>query len=193
MPAASEERGVVVNGMSYHKRDGKNSNSALCCSIFKDDYGATPMKAIEFQRSIERAAFLAAGADYSAPYITVGDFLTDQCKTIPTDIQPTYMDGKGVKLVRPNDYLPKVVTDAIKGGIFAFDSKIKGFATSSAILTGPETRTSSPIRILRDPTTRLCGGYTNLYPSGEGAGYAGGITSAAIDGIKTAIAIMKSH
>ena len=193
VPAASEEGGVVVNGMSYHKRDGRNSNSALCCSIFRSDYGATPQKAIEFQRSIEKAAFLAAGSDYSAPFITVGDFLNDECKTMPTDILPTYMDGEGVKLVHPSKYLSKTVVDSIKGGILDFDRKIKGFATKSAILTGPETRTSSPVRILRDAGTRLCIGYTNLYPSGEGAGYAGGITSAAIDGIKTALAIMNNQ
>ena len=192
VPAASEPYGVVVNGMSYHKRDGRNSNSAICCSIFKDDYGATPLKAIEFQRSIERAAFRAAGSDYSAPIITVGDFLADECRTEPTDILPTYMDGFGVKLVDPNKYLPKTVVDSIKGGLLNFDKKIKGFTTKSAILTGPETRTSSPVRILRDSATRLAEGYTNLYPSGEGAGYAGGITSAAIDGIKTAVAIMNN-
>ena len=179
--------------MSYHKRDGRNSNSALCCSIFKSDYGATPKKAIEFQRQIERAAFVAAGSDYSAPIITVGDLLSDECKTLPSDILPTYMDGEGVKLVSPYEYLPRVVVDSIKGGILDFDRKIKGFATSSAVLTGPETRTSAPVRILRDPVTRLCNGFTNLYPSGEGAGYAGGITSAAIDGIKTAIAIMNNR
>ena len=193
VPAASELGGVVVNGMSYHKRDGRNSNSALCCSIFRDDYGATPLKAIEFQRGIERAAFLAAGSDYSAPYITVGDFISDECKTLPSDIQPTYMDGEGLRLVSPDKYLPKVVIESIKGGILDFDRKIKGFATRSAVLTGPETRTSAPVRILRDASTRLCNGYTNLYPSGEGAGYAGGITSAAIDGIKTAIAIMNNR
>lgn len=151
------------------------------------------MKAIAFQREIERAAFEAGGSDYSAPIITVGDLLSDHCKTHPSDILPTYMDGEGVKLVSPYEYLPKVVVDSIKGGILDFDRKIKGFATKSAILTGPETRTSAPVRILRDPISRLCKGFTNLYPSGEGAGYAGGITSAAIDGIKTAIAIMNNY
>ena len=191
--AASEEGGVVVNGMSAHARDGKNSNSAICCSIFKEDYGADPKSAIEFQRKIERGAFLAGGSDYSAPIITVGDFLTGKCSTEPTDILPTYMDGKGVKLTDPSKYLPENVVELLKRGLLDFDRKIKGFAHHSAVLTGAETRTSSPLRIIRNNDTRLATGYDNLYPAGEGAGYAGGITSAAIDGIYTAIAIINRY
>lgn len=188
--AASESGGVVVNGMSAHARDGKNSNSAVCCSIFKEDYGSDPKSAIEFQRRIERAAFLAGGADYSAPIITVGDFLSGKCVTEPTDILPTYMDGQGVRLADPSKYLPANVVDHLRRGILDFDRKINGFADPTAVLTGAETRTSAPLRIIRDNTTRLATGFDNLYPAGEGAGYAGGITSAAIDGIHTAIAII---
>ena len=189
--AASEEGGLVVNGMSHNARDGANSNSAVVCSIFKEDYGATPIKAIEFQRQIERAAFACTNGDYTAPIITVGDFLTGKCQNEPYDVFPTYRDGKNVKLASPNKYLPEVVCKSIAGALVAFDKKIHGFASSGAVLTGAETRTSSPVRILRDPKTRLAVGKDNIYPAGEGAGYAGGITSAAIDGLRTAIAVIK--
>jgi len=191
--ATSEIGGVCVNGMSYHERDGKNSNSAVVCSIFPEDYGASAQKAIEFQRNIEKSAFKAGGENYSAPIITVGDFLADECKTLPTKIIPTYMSGKSVKLSSPDNYLPGFVTSAIKNALYDFDKKIDGFADKDAVLTGAETRTSAPVRILRNPETHLAIGFDNIYPAGEGAGYAGGITSAAVDGIKTAMAIMKRY
>ena len=191
--AASEHGGLVVNGMSYNSRSGVNSNSAVACSIFKEDYGATPKKAIEFQRMIERAAFSAAGGQYAAPIITVGDFLADKCKSEPSRILPTYMGGENVRLVSPAEYLPEFVISSIKSALIGFDKKISGFAASDAVLTGAETRTSAPIRIIRDKSTRLAPGYLNFYPAGEGAGYAGGITSAAIDGIKSAISIINTY
>ncbi len=191
--ATSEECGTVVNGMSYHSRSGKNSNSAVVCSIFKEDYGNTAQKAIEFQQTIERAAFKASGSDYSAPIITVGDFLSGKCEKAPYSVFPTYMSGNGVKLARPDNYLPAFVCQSISNAIIDFDRKICGFADKGAVLTGAETRTSAPVRIMRDPKTRLAIGSENIYPSGEGAGYAGGITSAAIDGIYTAIAVMKKY
>lgn len=188
--AASEGGGVVVNGMSEHARAGKNSNSAVVCSIFKEDYGGTPVAAVEFQRRIERAAYLAGGGDFSAPITTVGDFLARTRGTEPSRIQPTYMDGTAVRTASPDEYLPRMVTDAIRDGLTDFNAKIAGFAAKDAILTGAETRTSSPIRILRDPKMRTAIGQRYLYPAGEGAGYAGGITSAALDGIHTALALM---
>ncbi len=191
--ATSEEYGVVTNGMSEHKRDGKNSNSAVVCSIFPDDYGNTPAAALKFQRDIEYAAFKSGGGEYKAPIITVGDFLGGKCQKEPSKVIPTYRDGEFVKLCRPQEYLPDFVCSNIKNAISDFDKKISGFAESSAILTGAETRTSAPIRILRDSNTRLAIGYKNLYPAGEGAGYAGGITSAAIDGIRCAMALMKQY
>lgn len=191
--AASETGGLVVNGMSAHKRDGKNSNSAVVCSVFKEDYGNDPLSAIEFQRKIERAAFKAGGEDYSAPIITFGDFAEGKLSKLPSRIAPTYMDGAGVKLASPESYLPGFICNAIKNAIFDFDKKISGFAAADAVLTGAETRTSAPLRILRNDDTRLALGFENLYPAGEGAGYAGGITSAAIDGIRTALAIMKKY
>ena len=190
--AASEEGGVVVNGMSYNSRSEKNSNSAVVTSVFREDYGATPMAAIDFQRKIERAAFAAGGGNYSAPIITVGDFMKDICKTEPKRILPSYMSGGNVKLAKPDSYLPDFVCNGIRSALLDFDRKIKGFACDDAILTGAETRTSSPLRILRDNESRIAIGYSNIYPAGEGAGYAGGITSAAIDGVRTALALMKS-
>jgi uncharacterized FAD-dependent dehydrogenase len=191
VPAASEEGGVVVNGMSGSRRDGKNSNSAVVCSIFPEDFGKSPKEAIEFQRKIERKAFLAGGGGYSAPIITVGDFLSDKLVSEPTKVLPSYRDGEFTKLASPYEYLPDFVCNSIKGAILSFDRKIKGFASSYAVLTGAETRTSAPIRILRDNETRLLFGSDYIYPCGEGAGYAGGITSAAIDGLKTALAVIK--
>ena len=191
--AASENGGLVVNGMSKHSRSGINSNSAVVCSIFKEDYGSTPLKAIEFQRRIERAAFTAGGGGYSAPMITVGDLLSDRCSSDPTRIIPTYMDGSNYKIARMSEYLPDFVCTSIKNALLGFDKKIRGFADPTAILTGAETRTSAPVRILRDADTRIAIGQNNVYPCGEGAGYAGGITSAAIDGIKTAISIIKRY
>ena len=189
--AASEEGGVVTNGMSKNARDGRNSNSAVVCSVFKEDYGATPLGAIDFQRKIEKAAFLAGGSDYSAPIITVSDFLSGAQKAEPKRILPTYMDGVGVKIASPEKYLPRFVTDGIKDALLAFDKKISGFAVGDAVLSGAETRTSAPVRILRDNESRVALGFNNVYPAGEGAGYAGGITSAAIDGLRTAMAVMK--
>ena len=188
--AASEALGVAVNGMSEHARAGKNSNSAVVCSIFKEDYGATPQAALDFQRRIERAAYLEGGGDFSAPVTTVGDFLAGKCGTAPTKVQPTYMNGTHIRLASPDAYLPPFVTAAIRDGLSDFDRKIQGFASESAVLTGAETRTSAPVRILRDPLTRTATGADYLYPAGEGAGYAGGITSAALDGIHTALAVM---
>ena len=191
--AASENGRLCVNGMSNRKRDGRNSNSAVVCSIFPEDYGNSPQHALSFQRKIESSAFNAGGADYSAPIVTVGDFLAEKQGTEPCKILPTYMSGKYYKLASPETYLPKLVTDSIRNALLAFDKKIVGFADKQAILTGAETRTSSPVRILRDPKTLLAIGFNNIYPAGEGAGYAGGITSAAVDGVKCATAIIKKY
>ena len=191
--AASESGGVVVNGMSYSKRDGKNSNSAVVCSVFKEDYGATPMSAIAFQRSIEQAAFAAGGGEYRAPTVTVGDFLSGKATSEPHRIMPTYMGGSNLKVANPSEYLPEFVTGAIRCALVDFDKKIKGFAAHDAVLTGAETRTSAPVRILRNNETKLAVGYDNLYPAGEGAGYAGGISSAAIDGLRCAMEIIKRY
>lgn len=189
--ATSEEGGVVVNGMSNRARDGKNSNSAVVCSVFREDYGNTPLGAIDFARQIEKRAFVSGGSDYAVPLCTVGDFLQDRAPTAePSRILPTYMGGEHYRLASPDRYLPDFVLREIRTALLDFDRRISGFAAPDAILSGAETRTSAPVRILRDGESRLAVGYKNLFPSGEGAGYAGGITSAAIDGIRTALALM---
>jgi uncharacterized FAD-dependent dehydrogenase len=187
--AASEEGGVVVNGMSHNARDGRNSNSAVAVSVFKNDYDGTPMGAINFQRNIERAAFEAGGADYSAPMQTVGNFLGRRSENEIGRIMPTYRDGK-VKLSSLDGILPDFICDELRRGLLSFDRKLSGFACDDAILTGVETRTSAPVRILRTEELRAFG-KGRIYPCGEGAGYAGGITSAAIDGLRVALKIME--
>ena len=190
--AASEEGGVVVNGMSSYARDGENSNSAIAVSIRPDDFetvdGNLALGAIAYQRKIERAAFIAGGSDYSAPVQTVGDFLGGKSGREPYEVYPTYMGGNSFKCADMNDVLPSYVCDSLKYGLNSFDKKIRGFAMDGALLSGAETRTSAPVRILRGEDMRAVG-MGSIYPCGEGAGYAGGITSAAVDGIKTALAI----
>ena len=187
--AASEEFGVVVNGMSESARDGRNSNSAVAVSVRREDYDGTPMGAIEFQRKIERAAYIEGGSDYCAPIMTVGDFLGGRHGSEPTDVLPTYRGGM-VRPARFDKIFPSFITEELKRGLISFDRKLNGFADESAVLTGAETRTSAPVRILRGDD--LCAlGRKGIYPCGEGAGYAGGITSAAIDGIRVALKIME--
>ena len=193
MAAASEEGGVVVNGMSYYARDGRNSNAAVAVSVKLEDIekkdGSAVLGAIEFQRKIERAAFIEGGKNYGAPIQTVGDFLEGKEGTAPMLITPTYMNGERCKLSNMDRVLPEFVTKRLREGLVSFDKKIKGYARPEAILTGAETRTSSPLRIVRgDDMVAI--GKRNIYPCGEGAGYAGGITSAAVDGIKVACAIL---
>jgi len=187
--AASEEGGVVVNGMSVYARNGRNSNSAICVQVDKEDYGNTPARAIEFQRDLERKAFRAAGSDYSAPVQTLGDFYEGKAIAEPKRIMPSYMDGN-VKVCDINTVLPGFVCDYLKIGFYEFGKKIKGFNLSDVPITGVETRTSAPLRILRDE--HLYSAFMNpcVYPCGEGAGYAGGIMSAAVDGVNVALAIL---
>ncbi len=187
--AASEEGGVVVNGMSEYARDGKNANSAVCVSVFPEDHGSTPMGAIAFQRKLERAAYINGGADFSAPIQTVGDFLANRYGSEPTEVLPTYRDGK-VRLAAMDDILPEFICRELRRGLASFERRVAGFASDTAVLSGVETRTSSPVRILRNK--ELCAvGHDRIYPCGEGAGYAGGITSAALDGIRVAEKIME--
>lgn len=193
MAATSEEGGVAVNGMSYYKRDGVNSNSAVLVSVGVDDIapveGSVALGAIEFQRRIERAAFVAGGGDYAVPVQTVGDFLAEKSGTEPYEVMPTYMNGSNFKTASMDNVLPRFVCGSLRYGLRSFDKKIKGFASDSALLSGAETRTSAPLRILRGENM-IALGKKSIYPCGEGAGYAGGITSAAVDGIKTAMAII---
>ncbi len=189
MASSSEEGGLVTNGMSCAARNGRNSNSALAVSILPEDFGNDPLAAIEFQRSIERAAYRAGGGDYSAPVQTVGDFLSGRQGTAPGRILPTYREGNAYALCDLHTVLPDFVSDLLAVGIGRFARQIQDFDAPDALLTAPETRTSAPLRILRG-TDRQAIGHPGLYPCGEGAGYAGGITSAATDGLATAIAVI---
>ena len=187
--AASEENSVVVNGMSNYKRDGVNSNCAVAVSVFESDYGATPEGAIEFQRKLEQTAFMAGGGGYAVPITTVGDFFERKKSSVPTKVKPTYMNSENCTLSDFSAFMPSFLYDSLRGGLAAFDKKIEGFAAPHAILSAFETRTSAPLRILRSES-RSAIGHENLYPCGEGAGYAGGITSAAIDGLRCALEII---
>lgn len=187
--AASEENRVVTNGMSEYARDGANSNAALLVGITPEDFGsAHPLAGIAFQRKIESAAFEAGGGTYSAPCQRVGDFLERRCSVDFGEVCPTYEPG-----VVPGDLrevLPDFITDSMAAGIRKMGRYLTGFDAPDALLTAPETRSSSPVRILRGET-RECLTVRGLFPCGEGAGYAGGITSAAVDGLRCAEEILR--
>ena len=187
--AASEEGGVAVNGMSLYARDGANANSALLVSVTPDDFGGgDPLAGVRFQRKWERAAFAAGGKNYRAPAQTVGDFLANRPSNGAGDVSPTYRPG--VSWTSLEACLPEAILSDMREAIRLFDKKLRGFAHPGACLTGVETRSSSPVRILRGEN--LCAvGVEGLYPCGEGAGYAGGILSAAVDGLKCADALLK--
>ena len=189
--ASSEEGGLVVNGLSRHARDGVNSNSAVAVSIRPDDYDGTPMGAVEYQRALERKAFELGGGAYTAPIELLGDFLSGKKSSLkaPSKIQPTYTRG-AVKVCDISEIFPAYVNDELRHGFASFAKKLPGFDEYDAVMTAVESRTSAPIRILRNDSGIACG-KNCIYPCGEGAGYAGGITSAAVDGIRTAIAVMK--
>lgn len=191
MAAASEESGVVVNGMSRSKRDGRNANAALAVSVKTSDYGNTPMGAIAYQRALEKAAFTLGGGSYAAPCQTVGDLLSGKKGTLPKGVTPSYMQGN-VTMCDLTEILPDFVSRLLCEGIRFFDRQISGFADPDAVLTGVETRTSSPVRLLRGDTF-TADGCANIYPIGEGAGYAGGITSAAADGLNAALAFLSVY
>ena len=185
--AAASEGGVVTNGMSYADRDGENANAALLVTVNPGDFPErSVLGGMHWQREIEQAAFRAGGGGYFAPAQLVGDFLQDIPSTGPGSVTPTYRPG--VTWCNLWDVLPTVITKALKEAIPKLDGQLKGFASPDAVLTAPETRSSSPVRILRgeDRQSQIKG----LYPCGEGAGYAGGIMSAAVDGIQTAEAIL---
>ena len=140
---------------------------------------------------MEQQAFSAGGSDYAAPAQTVGDFLTGKAKSMPSAVIPAYMGGH-VRMTDLHTVLPPFVSDMLAEGIRCFDRKLPGFASPDAILTGVETRTSAPVRILRNEAYQAAG-CGNIYPVGEGAGYAGGITSAAVDGIRCACKIIETY
>lgn len=184
--SSSEENTVVTNGMSYYARNGENANSAVLVGITPDDFENDDITAgIEFQRRIEKAAFKAAGANYSAPVCLVGDFLSKRTSEKFGNVTPSYPIG--TTFVPPDEYLPDFVCDALRYALPQFAEKISCFGSPDAVMTGPETRSSSPVRIVRDETLSSVS-VKGLYPCGEGAGYAGGIVTAAMDGLKCAMA-----
>jgi len=188
--AASEEGCLVTNGMSEYKRDGTNANSALLVSVTPADFQSEhPLAGVEFQRKWERLAFRLGGENYQAPVQLTGDFLAGRPSSSWGEVKPTYKPG--VVFAQLRECLPDYVVETLKEAIVYFDSRIKGFAMPDSILTGVETRSSSPVRIVRDEN--YLSNIQGLYPVGEGAGYAGGIMSSAVDGIKTAEKVIERY
>jgi uncharacterized FAD-dependent dehydrogenase len=187
--AASEPGQVVTNGMSQYSRNERNANAGIVVGITPADYPGHPLAGIAFQRHWEERAFLAGGASYAAPAQRVGDFLAGQASTGLGDVIASYKPG--VRMTDLAGCLPDFAVEAIREAIPAFDRQIKGFAMADAVMTGVETRTSSPIRIGRDDTCQSTN-TRGLYPAGEGAGFAGGILSAGVDGIRIAEAVALS-
>lgn len=189
--AASEKGGVVVNGMSNFLRNGTNANSALLVNVMPDDLdGDNPLEAISLQENIEKKAFELGGGDYKAPCQLVGDFLKSTTSTSLGKVLPTYKPG--VRLCNIDECLPQFITQSMKLAIVDMDKRLKGFSAYDAVLTAPETRSSSPVRIIRgenfeSPTVN------GLFPCGEGAGYAGGIMTSAVDGIRCAEMLIKKY
>jgi len=190
--AASEDGGVVTNGMSYHSRNAANANSAVLVDVRPEDFPTEhPLAGIEFQRVWEKKAFTLGGSSYKAPAQRIGDFLgvgeeSDADEKIRRAVTPTYQPG--VVWADLHGCLPAFASKAIEEALPSFGRKIDGFCSPDAVMTGVETRSSSPVRIIRDPEMR--GSIASIYPAGEGAGYAGGIVSAAVDGIRAAEAVI---
>jgi len=187
--AASEEGGVVTNGMSYVARDGENANSALLVTLTPEDFpDQSVLGGMLWQQEIEQAAFRAGGSNYYAPCQLVGDFLNKRASTKLGSIKPTYRPG--VTLCDLHEVLPNKLTDVLEQALPELDKRLQGFSDGDAVLTAPETRSSSPVKILRDETKQSS--LRGLFPCGEGAGYAGGIMSAAVDGMVCAEALIRS-
>jgi len=186
--ASSEAGRLAVNGMSYSGRDGQNANSAVIVTVTPEDYGTDDVLAgMAFQRKLEEAAYRAG--EGKIPVQLFGDFCEDKASEAEGRVTPQMKGAYHWTNLRP--VFPEVIADSLEEGIRSFDQKIKGYADADTVLSGVESRTSSPVRILRDET--LQSSVRGLYPCGEGAGYAGGITSAAMDGLKTAEAISRVY
>ena len=192
MASNSEENSIVINGMSNFARDGENSNSALLVNVTVEDYYKnSPLDGMYFQEDLEKKAYELGGKNYNAPAQRVEDFLNG-CKTEKFGkVRPTYKPG--VTSANLNEILPEFVSETMKEAIISLDKRLHGFADNDAILTGVETRSSSPVQILRNKETLNSTNVIGLYPCGEGAGYAGGIMTAAIDGLKCAIMVLKNN
>ncbi|WP_122638941.1 NAD(P)/FAD-dependent oxidoreductase [Romboutsia sp. Marseille-P6047] len=190
--SASNDGQVVTNGMSEHARDKDNANSAFLVNVTPDDFGSEhPLAGMYFQEKYERLAYELGGKNYNAPVQLVGDFLNDRISTNIGSVKPSYEPG--YTFVDLRKCLPGFVIETMKEALVGFDRKIKGFAMDDAVLTAVETRSSAPIRIVRDEETLESTNTKKLYPCGEGAGYAGGIVTAAVDGIKCAEKIISQY
>lgn len=188
--ATSEEGRVVTNGMSQYSRNERNANSGIVVGIHpEEDFPGGPLAGVELQEQLESHAYVMGGSDYSAPGQLVGDFIKGQASTELGEVEPSYKPG--IKLTDLAPSLPDYAIEAIREAFPAFGKKIRGFDRDDAVLTGIETRTSSPVRIKRDKDHLQSLNTRGLYPAGEGAGYAGGILSAGVDGIKVAEALAK--
>ncbi len=182
--SSSADGGIVTNGMSNFKRDEENANSAVLVNVNVDDFdGDDAFSGVEFRRTIEEKAFFAAGGDYKVPVALVGDFLEKKTSEKFGAVKPSVLPG--TVFCNMDDIFPQFVTNSIREALVKFDKKIKGFSMPDAVLSAPETRSSSPVKILRDRYTHMTD-VSGLFTAGEGGGHAGGITSAAVDGIKTA-------
>ena len=189
--ATSESEGVVTNGMSNFARDSGIANSALLVQVGPEDFGREVLSGMELQEKLEHLAFDLGGRNYCAPVQTVGDFLSGTSGSKNFLTQPTYRPG--VKVADLHECLPEFMTKTLAGALPWFDRKIPGFADAGAVMTGIESRSSAPCRIVRDRDNMMAEGTAGLYPIGEGAGYAGGIMSAAVDGMKAALAFLGAH
>ncbi len=189
MGAASESGGVVVNGMSLHARDSGVANSALVVNVTAGDFGGGPLDGVEFQRRYERLACAAGGGSFYAPAQNLAGFMRGGEPSLAGLVAPSCRPG--VTAADLSRVLPEYVVAALQAGIAAFGRKLAGFDDGGALLTGVETRTSSPVRIVRDKESYVSVTHDLLYPCGEGAGYAGGIMSAALDGYHAARALLK--
>ena len=186
--ASSEKNRLAVNGMSCFDRDNVNSNSALLVNVTPEDYGGDhPLAGMYFQRDLEEKAFVAGGSDYGAPITVVGDLLSGETSAKLGKVIPSYCPK--YKFAQLEEYLPDYVCESLKLGIVEMGRKIRGFDDPEAVLTGIESRSSSPVRVIRGESLESVS-VSGLYPCGEGAGYAGGIVSAAVDGMKCAEAII---
>ncbi len=185
--SSSSREQVVVNGMSHYARNGENSNAAIVVQVDARDFLPGPLGGLRFRQELERAAFVAGGGDYRAPACMAGDFLRKRTPQGFSSVRPTYMPG--VKPVDLGRLLPGFMAEGVREGLRTFGKKLKGFGMDEAVITAVESRTSAPVRIVRDEAgeaTRMRG----VYPTGEGAGYAGGIVSAGVDGMRAAERIM---
>lgn len=190
--SSSEENTVVTNGMSEYARDAQNANAALVVSVDTSDYGSGVLDGIAFQRQLEHKAFCLGGSDYRAPAQSVKSFL-EQSSPDLSMVSTTPSFSCGVKEANLRSAFPEQINTMLEQGMRRFNRKLPGFADADAVITGIETRTSSPVRITRNPDTLQALGLSGLYPCGEGAGYAGGIVSAAVDGVRVAEQVMSIY